>query len=283
VSDLTAWLNGLKPEHARVVLLRCCGSERWADSVVARRPFNDFNELAQVADEVWAGVTRGDVLEAMSHHPRIGADLGALRERYAATKAWSSAEQAGVNAADEATLVALRDGNQAYEARFGHIFLVCATGKSAAEMLGLLQARLGNDPADELEIARQEQGKITRIRLEKLTIVRSPLTTHVLDTARGKPAAGLHITLERFDDTAWIPLAEGVTNTDGRVADLLAPGSLKAACYRITFFTGAWYAARGEACFYPEVPVVFEVSAPEEHHHVPLLLSPFGFSTYRGS
>lgn len=113
--------------------------------------------------------------------------------------------------------------------------------------------------------------------------MKSPLTTHVLDTARGRPAAGLAVRLERRIGTDYIALTSGVTNADGRIADLLTPAQFTAGVYRITFDTGAWYAAQGARGFYPEASIVFEVTAPEEHHHVPLLLSPFGYSTYRGS
>jgi 5-hydroxyisourate hydrolase len=113
--------------------------------------------------------------------------------------------------------------------------------------------------------------------------VKSPITTHVLDTALGRPARGVPVTLEIQDDDGWRELASGQTNDDGRVADLLAPGSLRAATYRITFDTSAYYAATASPGFYPSVTVVFTVRAPDQHHHVPLLLSPFGYSTYRGS
>jgi 5-hydroxyisourate hydrolase len=112
----------------------------------------------------------------------------------------------------------------------------------------------------------------------------SPLTTHVLDTALGRPAAGLRITLERLDDTgAWQPVSEGLTNDDGRLRDLLPPNGLEARTYRLTFHTAPYFARLQQPSFYPSVPVVFAVSAPTEHHHVPLLISPFGYSTYRGS
>lgn len=119
--------------------------------------------------------------------------------------------------------------------------------------------------------------------------MRSPITTHVLDTALGKPAAGVHLVLERVHDHAPpglggdTELARGVTDADGRVADLLAPGSLEAGTYRITFDTAAYFAATDRQSFYPSVSVVFEIRDPAQHYHVPLLLSPFGYSTYRGS
>ena len=109
-----------------------------------------------------------DIVEAFGHHPEIGASLDALRDKFASTAQWASSEQASVAAATEQTLLALRDGNVAYRERFGFIFIVCATGKSAAEMLSLLEARLGNARDRELSIAAAEQGKITALRLAKI-------------------------------------------------------------------------------------------------------------------
>jgi len=115
-------------------------------------------------------------------------------------------------------------------------------------------------------------------------IVSSPLTTHVLDTASGSPASGLLIRLEKSVNGEFEGLGEGTTNADGRLdSPLLDAGDWGSGIYRIRFETGAYFAARKASCFYPYVEVVFEVRAPDEHHHVPLLLSPFGFSTYRGS
>lgn len=113
--------------------------------------------------------------------------------------------------------------------------------------------------------------------------MRSPLTTHVLDTARGRPAEGLEIVLERLDGGQGHELARGSTDADGRLGTLLRPGELTPGVYRLTFLTGAWFSSRGQRGFYPSVPVVFEITATDEHYHVPLLLSPFGYSTYRGS
>lgn len=112
----------------------------------------------------------------------------------------------------------------------------------------------------------------------------STLSTHVLDVSRGRPAAQLPIVLEAQENGAWRELSRGVTNEDGRIKDFLPPGTrLAAGIYRLTFDTGAYFKARNERGFYPNVVVTFELSAPDEHYHVPLLLSPFGFSTYRGS
>lgn len=108
--------------------------------------------------------------------------------------------------------------------------------------------------------------------------MKSPITTHVLDTALGRPAAGIAIALSRIDGSE---IARGVTNDDGRIADLVS-GSLAAGTYRMTFATGPYFEATGRPVFYPEVSVVFTIAAGE-HYHIPLLLSPFGYSTYRGS
>jgi 5-hydroxyisourate hydrolase len=110
----------------------------------------------------------------------------------------------------------------------------------------------------------------------------SPITTHVLDTSRGRPAVGVPVALERAVDSAWQPVGRGTTDADGRVRDLLASPP-EAGHYRLVFDTGAYFRAVGEAGFYPEVSVTFVVGHAEEHYHVPLLLSPFGYSTYRGS
>ncbi|MGK0362797.1 MAG: 2-oxo-4-hydroxy-4-carboxy-5-ureidoimidazoline decarboxylase [Bradymonadia bacterium] len=161
-------LNAAQPAVVQAMLLKCCGCVRWTRDVTAARPFADRDGLFATADAAWRDASQAEVCEAIGHHPPIGADVDALRAKFAQTAEWSSGEQAGIEGASEATLTALRDANVAYHARFGFIFLVCATGKTAAEMLALLQARIGNDPADEWRIARGEQAKITRIRLDKL-------------------------------------------------------------------------------------------------------------------
>ena len=112
---------------------------------------------------------------------------------------------------------------------------------------------------------------------------RNPLTTHVLDTGSGKPAEGLPVTLERQSEDGFAAIGCGVTNSDGRLSEPLVQGAWSAGVYRITFDTAAYFDAQGIQGFYPVVKVVFEVTEPDSHHHVPLLLSPFGYSTYRGS
>jgi 2-oxo-4-hydroxy-4-carboxy-5-ureidoimidazoline decarboxylase len=160
-------LNDLDAQAAFAALERCCGSSRWVEQMLLLRPFKDKEALLQSADDVWGKLGKDDWLEAFRHHPKIG-DINSLREKFASTSQWAQGEQKGVEQASEEILLGLARGNDHYEKRFGYIFIVCATGKSAGEMLALLQERLPNEPEYELHVAMQEQAKITRIRLEKL-------------------------------------------------------------------------------------------------------------------
>ena len=111
----------------------------------------------------------------------------------------------------------------------------------------------------------------------------SGLSTHVLDTARGAPAGGLAVRVETATDEGWRPLARGVTDAEGRIRDLLGELALEARAYRLVFETEGYLRATGQAVFYPRVEVSFVVTTPAQHHHIPLLLSPFGYATYRGT
>lgn len=161
------WINAASPAESEAALFRCCGCAGWAAALTAARPFASPDALFDAAAKAWAKASRADILEAFSHHPRIG-DRESLRTRFPDTHAWSSAEQGAVAGAAESVLDELARANDEYEARFGYIFIVCASGLTAPEMLGLSRARLGNDPDTELKIAAAEQMKITRLRLEKL-------------------------------------------------------------------------------------------------------------------
>lgn len=154
--------NGLPGEAARRELSGCCSSARWVSAVLAGRPYPSLAGLLRRSDEAVASLAPGDLRDALSGHPRIGErrDDGADR--------WSGAEQAGVAGAARPAMQALADGNVAYERRFGHIYLVCATGRTAPELLALLTARLENDPDTEWGVVRSELQKINRIRLRKL-------------------------------------------------------------------------------------------------------------------
>ncbi|HEU4594376.1 MAG TPA: 2-oxo-4-hydroxy-4-carboxy-5-ureidoimidazoline decarboxylase [Pyrinomonadaceae bacterium] len=160
-------LNSLAPEEVQAELLKCCGSTRWAREMAGRRPFADERALLEAADRVWLGLSHEDWLEAFRSHPKIG-ERKAARETGAEARRWSAEEQRGTSEAAPDVLAELAEANREYERKFGYIFIVCATGKSAAEMLSLLRQRLRNDPETELRVAAEEQRRITRLRLEKL-------------------------------------------------------------------------------------------------------------------
>ncbi len=149
-------LDSLRDPEAAAVFRSCCGAEAWVDEMVTRRPFGEPGPLFTAADEAWAGMGDDDVREALAAHPRIG-------ER--SSSAQSRREQSAAADADDDVRIRLRDGNVAYEERFGHVFLIRAAGRSAEEMLAALDERLGNDPATELEVAAEQQHEITRLRL----------------------------------------------------------------------------------------------------------------------
>jgi len=162
-----AEFDHLSEAEKRDALFKCCGSTNWVNKMLTVLPAEDLVDLLQDADEQWLQCNEQDWLEAFSHHPKIG-DKSSLKEKFASTAAWASNEQSGVNQASDDVIDALAKGNDDYFNKFGFIFIVCATGKSAEEMLALLNARLPNDPEKEIRIAAEEQAKITAIRLNKL-------------------------------------------------------------------------------------------------------------------
>ena len=159
--------NLQKEEELQKSLEKCCGSKTWIFQMISHLPFNNKEEILMESDRIWNNCTEDDCLEAFQHHPKIG-DINSLKEKYNQTKSWAKGEQSGVQEASENILQALSEGNKQYEVKFGFIFIVCATGKSAVEMLALLEQRLHNNYEKEIKIAMQEQGKITKIRLQKL-------------------------------------------------------------------------------------------------------------------
>ena len=160
-------LNSLLQDEAEAELLNCCGSTIWARRMAEERPLSDSEELLAKADAVWWALDPEDWLEAFSRHPKIG-EKEAARAQSADARDWSRQEQADSNATDEETKLALSELNSEYERKFGFIYIVCATGKSADEMLSLCKARLRNEAETELRIAAEEQRRITHLRLQKL-------------------------------------------------------------------------------------------------------------------
>jgi OHCU decarboxylase len=162
---LERW-NELSAREAAEEILVCCGSTAWANAIAARRPFADETALVAASDEIWMHLTARDWMEAFSKHPRIG-ERKSPEVASGQSAAWSAQEQQNVTTAGEAAQADLMTGNLEYERRFGRVFIVCATGKSAHEILAILQRRLRNDDATELREAAEEQRKITNLRLRK--------------------------------------------------------------------------------------------------------------------
>ncbi len=163
-------LNALDGPSAERALLRCCGSTAWAARMASARPFASLDALQRMGDDVWRTLTPSDWLEAFAAHPRIGATVKAGRAAGddTGTERWSAEEQALVARESADVHARLADANRAYEQRFGYTFNICATGRTAAQILDAARARLGNNPDDELRAAAEEQRRISRLRLEKL-------------------------------------------------------------------------------------------------------------------
>ena len=266
------WLDDFAPAEVRRALHRCLASERWLDAMQAKLPLRSNEALYEAAFAAYATLGESDWLEAIAHHPRIGAQSTA--------SAWSSQEQAGMSQAQAHTRAQLLALNDEYEKKFGFVYLVNATGKSADELLRRLQTRLPQTREQELLTAADELRQIMRIRLEKLLGERGAITTHVLDQALGRPAADIAVTLSLQHDDAWREIATRRTDRDGRIGHFMVPGVRpEAGVYRLRFSLEGYVGAG----FFPFVDLVFRITQPDQHHHVPLLLSPFGYATYRGS
>jgi len=164
-----AIFNRLPRDPAICEMERCCGAKAWCLAMVTQRPFGDLATLHSAADVAFDSLEENDWLEAFSHHPKIG-DIKSLMMKYAGNRDWSAGEQAGMSATDELTITSLAEGNEAYERKFGFIFIVCASGRSASEMLSLLLVRLPQDRESEIRNAAIEQRKITHLRIDKWRI-----------------------------------------------------------------------------------------------------------------
>lgn len=270
--------NQLSRAGARDLLETCAAVPRWAEEVERRRPYDDVEQVltvARIAAEPW---DEAEIDAALARHPRIGERTHGQQ----AEAAHSRREQSGVDTSDTTVAQQLRAGNHAYEERFGHVFLIRAAGRSAEEILQSLQERLGNDPGTERRIAAEQLREIAVLRLEQELQMTSHITTHVLDAVRGTPAVGLGLTLARHDAEGSTQIATGVTDSDGRARDL-GPPALEPGTYRLIFATGEYFAAQQRPAFYPQVTIDFVVEDSQQHYHVPILLSPYAYSTYRGS
>jgi 2-oxo-4-hydroxy-4-carboxy-5-ureidoimidazoline decarboxylase len=159
-------LNSATNQQATHTFMQCCTSSTWVSAMVNARPYVNVRAIVKQADLAWKNLKVADYLEAFEGHPKIG-DVNSLRAKYANTKELAGNEQGLVKEANDDVLEALAQGNNEYEEKFGFIFIICATGKSAKEMSDLLQARLPNDKTQELINAAEEQRKIFQLRIEK--------------------------------------------------------------------------------------------------------------------
>ncbi|UMG91466.1 2-oxo-4-hydroxy-4-carboxy-5-ureidoimidazoline decarboxylase [Nocardioides sp. TF02-7] len=263
-------LNGLPADEAAAVLRACADVDAWVDRLVRGRPWADRAALLTAADEAARRWTATEVDQALAQHPRIGE----RPDGDGPAAAQSRSEQAGVDPADTDLAARLAEGNRRYEERFGRIYLVRARGRSgggaAAAARGAARQRPRHRARGDRRAAAGGRAAPPRGAGRVSTI-----STHVLDAERGRPAAGMALAFRGPDGTAY----DGVTDDDGRFR--LAE-QVQAGAWSVEFRTGPWFAARERTTFYPEVRVGFTV-VPDEHHHVALLLSPYAYTTYRGS
>jgi 2-oxo-4-hydroxy-4-carboxy-5-ureidoimidazoline decarboxylase len=166
VNSILARWHALPPEEAAAEVLSCCGSPVWARKLTAMRPFVDEKSLFAAANECWQRLPPADWLEAFRSHPRIGEQHAQIKTT-ATSAAWSKSEQSQMKDADAAILLRMRERHREYEERFGRIFIVCASGRSPAELLRSLEHRLNNDPAQELLESAAQQQQIMQLRLRK--------------------------------------------------------------------------------------------------------------------
>ncbi len=259
-----------------------------AEAAAAARPFTTVAALHAAMLAAVHAAPEAAQLAFLRGHPELGgaaARAGQLGDH-------STAEQRalGLESLAEDRAAEIQRLNAAYRERFGFPFIICVGRRTRRSILEQFHRRLGNDTAQERQAALAEIGLITRLRL--VAAVQGPgspvtvgsLTTHVLDTAAGRPAVGVPVSLFEIDGDEAIPLARAVTNADGRTdAPLLSGHPLRIGRYELRFEVGAYFGGDADPAFLDVVPVRFGIAEAETHYHVPLLVSPGAFSTYRGS
>lgn len=263
-----------------------------AARAAAARPFDTVTALhAAMMNQVHTASAE-DRLTFLRGHPELASKVA----RAGAMTAESVAEQGslGLNRLSDAEFDHFEKLNAAYRTRFGFPFIICVRRHTRDSILSRFAARLDNGPAAEIDVAIAEIGFITRLRLAAIVqgpgmpVTTGSLTTHVLDTARGGPAAGVAITLHEIGASGTADIAAAVTNADGRTgAPLLTGEPLRIGTYELRFQMGAYFARTGATAadppFLDVVPLRFGIAEPEAHYHVPLLASPWTYTTYRGS
>lgn len=259
-----------------------------AEEAYAQRPFASLGELHTALKAVVAGAGHEPQMALIRHHPDL-AGRAALAGNLTAD---STDEQAaaGLDSLTPEELARFTALNDAYRARFEMPFIMAVRNADKARILAAFAVRINNDPAIEVKTALAEIHKIAWMRLLTLVIPASTgrLTTHVLDTGLGKPAGGLPLALWRIEGDTKSLVGRYVTNADGRLdAPALAGSTMRAGVYEWLFEAGVYFAATGQVTssppFLDRIPLRFALENPESHYHVPLLVSPWSFSTYRGS
>jgi 2-oxo-4-hydroxy-4-carboxy-5-ureidoimidazoline decarboxylase len=263
-----------------------------AERAYATRPFATVADLHRALMAAVATAGEAEQMAFIGGHPELGGRIA----RAGAMTAESRQEQGslGLDRLSEAEFTRFERLNADYRARFGFPFIVCVRRHTRDSILDNFERRLANSVESERAAALAEIGHITRLRL--VAAVEGPgkpktegrLSTHVLDTVSGRPAAGVKIVLKEVGASAEGVLKETHTNADGRADEpLIAGGPLRIGTYEIAFHIGAYFAAQGAATSEPPflgvVPIRFTIAEPEGHYHVPLLTSPWSYSTYRGS
>ena len=264
-----------------------------AGQAAAARPFATVTALHDAMLAAVRAAPPERVLSFLRGHPELGGAAAAAGSIGAASMAEQSALGLQRPEDDAAALSAL---NRAYLGRFGFPFILCVRRHTRASVLAEFKRRLDNDPAAEQDAALREIGFITRLRLADqvtgpgMPAVHGTLTTHVLDTVAGRPAEGVPMELLEVGGGRPVPLASSVTNADGRTPSPLLSGTpLRIGVYELRFEVGAYFArqtvgqASGRPPFLDAIPIRFGISEPEAHYHIPLLVSPGAYSTYRGS
>jgi len=263
-----------------------------AEGAFAMRPFATVADLHAAMMRAMATAGEAERLALIRGHPELASKVASA----GAMTAESRREQGslGLDRLSEEELARFERLNAAYRARFGFPFIICVRRHTRDSLLDNFERRLANSPETERAAALQEVGHIARLRL--VEAVEGPgkpktdgrLSTHVLDTASGGPAAGVRVVLTELGASAEGLLKDAITNVDGRTDEpLLAGAPLRIGTYQIAFHIGAYFAAKGIAAASPPfldvVPVRFASADPEGHYHVPLLASPWSYATYRGS
>ena len=280
LTDL-ATLNALAPADFAAALHGVFEHAPWvAERAAASRPFTTIAALHDALVTAVECAAVDEIVAFLGAHPELSAS--AVPPDLTPD---STAEQAGLSMAAAPGAADLPALNRAYRDRFGIPFIVCVARHTPENILRTLAARLSGNPADERTAALAEIRYITRLRLVArvtgpgLPATTGHLSTHVLDTSLGRPAAGLQVTFHQEGRR----LATVTTDQDGRTPTLLPAGPLRQGCHTLTFAVAPYFATRSQPTLYASIPIPFLITEPEGRYHIPLLLSPFGYSTYRGS